>query len=108
MRALGCPPPPGGRPRGCPPPGGRTLGEAEGEGSEVVGEDGDSIGSIGPASACEVDDQHHVGNHHHDDHHRVVKIKMITMIMMMMLPDACSPPLGAFCSTRFATVKDCN
>ena len=80
MRALGCP----------APPGGRTLGEAEGEGSEVVGEDGESIGSIGPASACGVDD------------HDVVKI---TMIMMMMLPDACSPPPCAFCSTRFATVK---
>ena len=105
MRALGCPAPPGGRP--CPaPPGGRTLGEAEGEGSEVVGEDGESIGSIGPASACGVDD-HHVGNHHHDDDHHVVKIKMITMIMMM-LPDACSPLPGAFCSTRFATVKDHN
>ena len=90
MRALGCPAPPGGRP--CPPPGGRTLGEAEGEGSEVVGDDGESIGSIGPASACGVDD-HHVG-----------KIKMITV----MLPDACSPPPGAFCSTRFATVKDHN
>ena len=61
MRALGCP----------PPPGGRTLGEAEGEGNEVVGEDGESIGSIGPASACGVDD-HHVGNHHHDDQHHVV------------------------------------
>ena len=89
---------------GCPPPGGRTLGEAEGEGSEVVGEDGESIGSIGPASACGV------------DHHHVVNIKMITMMIiimlskmitmiMMMLPDACSPPPGAFCSTRFATVK---
>ena len=103
MRALGCPAPPGGRP--CPPPGGRTLGEAEGEGSEVVGEDGESIGSIGPASACGVDDHHHVGNHHHNDHHHVVKIKMITMIKMR-LPDACSPPPAAFCSTRFATVKD--
>ena len=81
MRALGCPPPPGGRPRG-PPPGGRTLGEAEGEGNEVVGEDGESIGSIGPARAYGVDDHHHVGNHHHNDHHHVVKIKMITMIMM--------------------------
>ena len=81
MRALGCPAPPGGRP--CPaPPGGRTLGEAEGEGSEVVGEDGESIGSIGPASACGVDD-HPVGNHHDDDDdHHFVKIKMITMIMI--------------------------
>ena len=67
MRALGCPPPPGGRPRGCPPPGGRTLGEAEGEGSEVVGEDGESIGSIGPASACGVD-HHHVVKDDYNDH----------------------------------------
>ena len=58
MRALGCPP---------PPPGGRTLGEAEGEGSEVVGEDGESIGSIGPASACG-DDHHHVVKDDYNDH----------------------------------------
>ena len=71
MRALGCPaPPPGGRPR--PPPGGRTLGEAEGEGSEVVGDDGESIGSIGPASAC-------------GGRYIMMIIIMLAIIMMMMM-----------------------
>ena len=71
MRALGCPaPPPGGRP--CPPPGGRTLGEAEGEGSEVVGEEGESIGSIGPARAC-------------GGRYMIMIIIMLAIIIMMII-----------------------